>query len=126
MTFRVVIADDDPIQRKLVAIRFRTAGYDVTAVAADGQEALAMIRDTRPDAVISDVLMPILDGFELCKAVRSDVAIRSIPVFLITNTYVEVSDRELAKLSGARDLILRTPDLADVFVALAALRSTTA
>jgi CheY-like chemotaxis protein len=56
MTLRVVIADDDVIQRKLVVARFRNAGYEVTA-AADGQEALALIRESRPDVVVSDVLM---------------------------------------------------------------------
>jgi CheY-like chemotaxis protein len=121
MTQRLVIADDDAIQRKLVATRLRAAGYEVDPV-GDGAEVLARIREVAPFAVVSDVLMPNLDGFELCKAVRADPALRHIPVLLVTNSYVEHGDRDLAKLSGARDLILRTPDLADVLTALAALK----
>lgn len=121
MSQRLVIADDDAIQRKLVATRLRAAGYEVDAV-ADGSEVLARIREAAPFAVVSDVLMPNLDGFELCKAVRSDPALSHIPVLLITNSYVEHGDRDLARRSGARDLILRTPDLAEVIAALAGLK----
>jgi CheY-like chemotaxis protein len=114
---RVVLADDDAVQRKLVALRLTRAGYEVDA-AVDGQEALERAKAIRPDAIVSDVLMPRLDGFGLCMAVRGDADLASTPVVLITNSYLETSDRELARRTGASDLIVRTPDLAEVLAAL--------
>lgn len=120
---KLVIADDDPIQRRLVAAKLGVLGHQVTA-AADGEEALELIRRIRPDAVVSDVMMPKLDGFEMCRTARKDPDIASIPILLVTNSYVEAGDRQLALRSGARDLILRTPDLAAVTAALDALQTT--
>ncbi len=118
MTLRIVVADDDEVQRKLVVVRLTASGYRVMA-AADGTEALALIAEHRPDVVVSDVLMPGLDGFELCRAIRRDPALRDTPILLLTNSYVELSDRDLARRAGARDLILRTPDLSAILEALA-------
>ncbi len=120
MTVRLVLVDDDPIQRKLATRRLEMAGYQVT-VAEDGEQALALIRSSPPDAVVSDVVMPKLDGFGLCEAMRADPAIRHIPILLITNWSIDHSDRDLAKRSGARDLIERTPDFAEVCAVLATL-----
>ena len=110
---RVVLADDDPVQRKLVAYRLKKAGYEVIAT-ADGNEALARIREQRPDIVLSDVLMPGLDGFGLCVAVRNDPALATLPVLLITNSYLEAADRDPVRRAGAFDLMVRTPELRDV------------
>ena len=114
---RLVIADDDAVQRKLVKIRLQRAGYEVVP-AADGQDALERARELRPDAIISDVLMPNLDGFGLCVAVRNDPELRDTPVLLITNSYLEPADRELARRAGATDLVVRTPELREVMLAL--------
>jgi CheY-like chemotaxis protein len=119
---RLVLADDDITQRKLVAYRLQKVGYDVV-LAGDGDEALARIREVRPDAVVSDVLMPKLDGFGLCMAMRADPDLAAIPVLLITNSYVEAADHQLASRVGASDLIVRTPELAEVFAALTRLRA---
>jgi PAS domain S-box-containing protein len=114
---RLVVADDDPVQRKLTAFRLSRAGFEVTAT-ADGEDALASARALRPDAIVSDVLMPRLDGFGLCLAVRNDPAVASTPIVLLTNSYLETADRELAHRAGADALVLRTPELAELFTAL--------
>jgi CheY-like chemotaxis protein len=114
---RVVVADDDPVQRKLVAFRIQKVGFSVVA-AADGNEALDLVRRTPPDAVVSDVLMPGLDGFALCMEIRRDPALADIPVVLTTSSYVEPTDRDLARKAGAHDLVPRTPDLREVLEAL--------
>lgn len=114
---RILIADDDPVQRKLVAIRLTRAGYLVDA-AADGEQALELARKVRPDAIVSDVLMPRLDGFGLCVAVRNDPALAQTPILLVSNSYLEAQDRELARKAGADDLVVRTPELREVFAAL--------
>jgi PAS domain S-box-containing protein len=108
---RLVVADDDPIQLKLATFRLARLGFDVESV-ADGVSALAAIRRRIPDAIVSDVMMPELDGFGLAMALRQDPNTRSVPLVLVTSSYIESSDRTLARRAGANDLVLRTPDLA--------------
>ena len=88
--------------------------------APDGAAALESARKIRPSAILSDVMMPVLDGFALCQAVRNDPELCSTPLVLTTNTYVEVDDRELAKRVGADDLVIRTPELREAIDALVA------
>ena len=117
---RLVIADDDPMQLKLAQFRLTRLGFDVEAV-SDGLAALEAVRRRAPDVVISDVMMPELDGFGLAMAVRQDPILRAVPVLLLTSSYVDPADRELARRAGANDLVPRTPELAEL---LDSLRST--
>ena len=87
---RLVIADDDPIQLKLAAFRLGRLGFEVESV-SDGASALAAIRRRPPDAVVSDVMMPELDGFGLAMALRQDPELRSVPLVLVTSSYIEAS-----------------------------------
>lgn len=116
---RVLVADDDLVQRKLVAFRMQRVGFEVV-LAADGVEALEHVRRVKPDAVVSDVLMPRMDGFGLCMNLRSDERLASVPVILTTSSYVEASDRALALRVGASALVLRTPELTEVMETLRA------
>jgi CheY-like chemotaxis protein len=116
---RLVVADDDAVQRKLAAFRLENLGFEVTQ-AGDGLEALEKARTERPDALVSDILMPRLDGFALCMEVRRDPDLAALPVVLMTNSYVESADQDLARRAGANDMVLRTPDLQDVIASLRA------
>ena len=80
---RVVVADDDPGVVWFLADLLKTAGCQVHE-AFDGKEALELAYRTSPDLVISDILMPNLDGFSLCRALRRDVALRDTPVILLS------------------------------------------
>jgi DNA-binding response OmpR family regulator len=80
---RVVVADDDPGVVWFLADLLKTAGC-VVHEAFDGQQALELAYKTSPDLVISDILMPKLDGFSLCRALRRDVALRDTPVILLS------------------------------------------
>jgi CheY-like chemotaxis protein len=107
---RVVLAvDDDPKQLKLLATYLANLGFGVTT-ANDGAEALAKAETIFPDAVMSDVLMPRLDGFELCLAIRKHERLSKIPVVLLTNNYGDAADKQLAADIGANALVMRTPD----------------
>ncbi|HEV7555162.1 MAG TPA: response regulator, partial [Kofleriaceae bacterium] len=110
---RLVVADDDPMQLKLALFRFRRLGFAVEGV-GDGKAALAAVQRERPAALVADVMMPEIDGFELAIAIRQDPALSDLPVLLVTSSYVEDTDRELARRAGANDLVLRTPELSDV------------
>lgn len=80
---RVVVADDDPAVVWFLADLLKAAGCTVHE-AFDGQQALELAYETTPDLVISDILMPNLDGFSLCRALRRDVALRDVPVILLS------------------------------------------
>jgi PAS domain S-box-containing protein len=114
---RVLVVDDDATQAKLVAFRLSRLGFD-TVSARDGVEALRMARARRPDAIVSDIMMPGLDGFGLCAEVRRDPQLSSIPLVLMTNSYVDEPDRQLARTAGADEFVIRTPALAEVVEAL--------
>ena len=112
-----MLADDDPHQLKLTRFRLSALGFEVET-ANDGEEALAAARRSSPDVIVSDVMMPKMDGFALALAVRQDPALARTPLLLVSSTYLEDSDRELARRSGANDMLLRTPELAEVVGAL--------
>ncbi|MFT3697074.1 MAG: response regulator [Kofleriaceae bacterium] len=114
---RLVVADDDPIQLKLATFRLQRLGFEIESV-GDGAAALAAIRRRAPDAVVSDVMMPELDGFGLAMALRQDEKLRNVPLVLVTSSYIESSDRTLARRAGANDLVLRTPDLSNLIEVL--------
>jgi PAS domain S-box-containing protein len=107
---RVLVVDDDPVQRRLIRARLDLAGFDVT-LAKEGREALRLARRAPPDAVLSDVLMPGMDGFRLCQAMRRDPALARVPVVLLSSSYAEPADRDLAMKVGASALVERTPGL---------------
>jgi PAS domain S-box-containing protein len=114
---RLLIADDDPLQLKLATFRLGRLGFDIETV-PDGAAALEAVRRRRPDAIVSDVMMPQLDGFGLAMALRQEAEYKAVPLLLVTSSYIEPSDRELAHRAGANDLVLRTPELAELIEAL--------
>ncbi len=80
---RVVVADDDPGVTWFIADLLKTAGCRVFE-ALDGRTALELAYTHSPDLVVSDILMPELDGFALCRALKRDVALRDVPVVLLS------------------------------------------
>jgi PAS domain S-box-containing protein len=119
----LLIVDDDPLHRKLAQVWFSSAGFNVL-VASDGLAALELARSEHPAAIVSDVLMPGMDGFALCVAVRRDAKLADIPVVLNSSAYVEQADRDLAARVGANALLTKTESLEPVAAAvLAALKS---
>ncbi|MBI4492398.1 MAG: response regulator [Chloroflexi bacterium] len=122
---RILVAHDDPIQLKLLRIHLEQVGFRVTT-AGDGAEALEQARRSPPDAIVSDVLMPRLDGFRLCQAVRADQELAHVPVILVSAAYTEEEDQRLAQAVGASAFVLLTPDLRHVVESLLAnLREAT-
>ncbi len=115
---RVLVIDDEPLNLKLAALRLRNAGYEVET-ATSGEAGLEVARRWEPQAILADVLMPGMDGFSLCLAVRSDPRLAAVPVVLASSSYVEDPDRQLAAQVGASALVLRTGDLGEAAAALA-------
>ena len=96
----VLIVDDREADRKLLKMLLERNGYRVTA-AGDGVEALAAARSDRPDAIVSDVLMPNMDGFVLCHAWMQDAELRAIPFIFYTANLTSREDEHVATALGA-------------------------
>ena len=81
--FRILVVEDSPTQAENLKYRLEQQGYRVFE-APNGEEALTMIDQIRPAVIISDILMPKMDGFLLCKKIKSDENLKNIPVILLT------------------------------------------
>ena len=93
----VLLVDDERDIVELTRLRILSMGYNVI-VACDGEEAIEKVRKERPDLVLLDVKMPKLDGYQVCKIVKSDPELKNIPIILFTASsrhVMELSDRAL-------------------------------
>ena len=88
-TPRVLIVEDEPNIVLSLEILLHRAGYG-TLSAGDGDEALELIRRARPDVVLLDIMLPRRNGYEVCRAVKSDAALSFIPVIMLTAKGQEV------------------------------------
>jgi signal transduction histidine kinase len=119
---KFLIADDFPINLKLLRAGLESEGHHVVE-AANGVEALALLEQEHVDAVISDILMPSMDGFRLCREIRKSMKHYSdIPLILYTSTYDSFSDRALADSVGADAYILKPAPAAALISAVWAIR----
>jgi adenylate cyclase len=80
---RILIVDDNPTNVKVLQTRLAAEGYEVLT-AADGEEGLAAARQHTPDLILLDVMMPKLDGFEVCRRLRADAAFPFTPIIMVT------------------------------------------
>lgn len=101
----VLIVDDEPDATELVSYNLTQAGYSVLA-AKDGAEALEKARETKPDLILLDVMLPELDGMEVCKLLRNTAATAGIPIIMLTAKAAEV-DRVLGLELGADDYVTK-------------------
>jgi class 3 adenylate cyclase len=80
---RILVVDDTPANVHILQARLAAHGYDIVT-ATDGEEALAAVQETQPDLILLDVMMPKLDGFEVCRRLRGDPSVPFIPIILVT------------------------------------------
>jgi diguanylate cyclase (GGDEF)-like protein len=108
----LLIVDDDPFIARLLEIELRAAGYDVR-VASDGEQAMSVAREQCPDLVITDVMMPHVDGFELTRNLRQDPRTASVSIIMLTARGLSADKLEGFAI-GADDYIVKpfdTPEL---------------
>jgi len=107
---RILIVDDNEVNRDIIVTRLEAHGYE-TLQAADGVEALAAVSQHRPDLVLLDVMMPNIDGIEVCKRLKSDAALSFLPVILVT-AKVETKDVVAGLDAGADEYLTKPIDQA--------------
>jgi diguanylate cyclase (GGDEF)-like protein len=115
----VLVVDDDLDIAKFIEINLQLEGFDVR-VAHDGQEALDEIAVTMPDIVLLDVMMPRLDGVEVCRRLRADPATAHLPVIMLTAKSLS-ADKVVGLTAGADDYIIKPFDTLEL---VARVRST--
>ena len=111
----ILIVDDDPINLKLLRAQLEGEGHAVFD-AHDGVDALALLERQRVDAVISDILMPRMDGYSLCHEIRKHARLHDLPIIIYTSTYTSPGDQKLALDMGA-DKYLTKPVSVETLVA---------
>lgn len=96
---RILVVEDEESLLKLESILFTSKGYQVTGVRG-GVDALRSISQDRPDLVVLDIMLPDMDGFEVCRSIKEDPETRSIPVVMLT-AKKSSRDLEAGRVAGA-------------------------
>lgn len=111
---KVLAVDDNAHNRYLIEVLFKTRGDEVVS-AANGIEALEKLRQDHIDLIVSDILMPRMDGYRLCRECKRDDELKNIPFVFATSTYTDEKDEAFALSLGA-DAFIRRPIEADAFL----------
>ena len=106
---KILIVDDSQPDLYMLETLLKGNGYEVTT-ASNGVEALEKARHDPPALIISDILMPEMDGFTLCRLWKHDAALNRIPFVFYTATYTDSRDEELALSLGAEKFIVKPAD----------------
>lgn len=105
---RILVADDDPDILKFIEVNLTLEGFDLT-LAHDGEEALHLAIDEKPDLVLLDVMMPKMDGFEVCRRLRSDSRTSNLSIIMLTAKSMS-ADKVVGLTAGADDYIIKPFD----------------
>ncbi len=99
MSKKILLADDSITIQKVISITFSSPDYEITIV-DNGNDAIKKAGDVKPDIILTDIVMPGKNGYEVCDAVKGNPALQNIPVLLLTGAF-EAFDEQKAKQSGA-------------------------
>jgi len=102
---KILVVDDEPDAVELIEFNLKAAGYEV-ATATDGEEALKRARSITPQLIILDLMLPEVDGLEVCKILRRDPRTASVPIIMVTAKAGEI-DRVLGLELGADDYVTK-------------------
>jgi len=103
---RILVVDDIEVHRYMLETILKSGGYEVVST-ANGKEALEKLRSEGADMIISDILMPVMDGFQLCQEIRADNTLKYVPFIFYTATYTDEKDEEYALKLGADKFLLK-------------------
>lgn len=105
----ILIVDDDELSRNMLGLIVQNAGH-LVLTAADGAAALEVARSHMPELIITDVMMPTMDGFELCRQCKADPTLRQTPIVLYSSDYIDQQEQQLGlKLGACRYLLKPSP-----------------
>jgi CheY-like chemotaxis protein len=114
---KILIVDDVPANRRLLRAVLETQGFGVIE-ASNGVEGLALLEPESVNAIISDILMPDMDGYRFCEEVRRNKCFRHLPFIIYTSTYTSAADEKLALAMGADKYLKKPAPVAEITGAL--------
>ncbi len=112
MATKVLIAEDEEDVRDVMEMFLDSQGYEVET-AYDGLDALDRIRTWGPDVVLMDIMMPVMDGIEVCRQVKADEATKNIPIIMVSAAAKREKEAE-AREAGANGYILKPYEPAEL------------
>ena len=105
MKKRVLVVEDQRDNRQILHDLLTNAGFDIVE-AENGEEAIASAQASRPDLILMDIQLPILDGYEATRRLKADPDLKSIPIIVVTS-YALSGDQEKARLAGCDDYVAK-------------------
>jgi len=103
MSKRILVVEDQADNRQIIRDMLAATDYEITE-AEDGEQALAAVAKERPDLILMDIQLPIMDGYEVTRRIKADPALRSIPVIAVTS-YALSGEAEKACAAGCADYV---------------------
>ncbi len=103
MSKRILVVEDQPDNRQIIRDMLADTGYEI-AEAENGEEALAAIAKQRPDLILMDIQLPVMDGYAATRRIKSDPALKSIPVIAVTS-YALSGEEKKAREAGCDDYV---------------------
>ena len=103
MSKRILVVEDQEDNRQIIRDMLSATDYQITE-AENGEEALAAVAKQRPDLILMDIQMPIMDGYEATRRIKADPGLRSVPIIAITS-YALSGDEQKARAAGCDDYV---------------------
>lgn len=103
MKKRVLVVEDHEDNRQILRDLLGSAGFEIVE-AENGEEAVTLAETSRPDVILMDIQLPVLDGYEATRRIKADPRLQSIPVIVVTS-YALSGDEEKARLAGCDDYV---------------------
>jgi twitching motility two-component system response regulator PilG len=108
----VLVVDDSPTVRKIVQLTLQREHMQVVT-AADGLSALATVADVSPDLILLDIMLPRMDGYNICQVIRKNLAYRDLPIIMLSGKD-GIFDKMRGRLAGSSDYITKPFDSSDL------------
>ncbi len=105
---KVLLVDDEPDVLEMYTMRLEVTGYQVVT-ADDGEKALGLAKSEKPDLIILDLMLPKIEGFDVCRMLKFDDEYKNIPI-VILSALGQSSDRQKAMQAGADDYFIKPVD----------------
>src|SRR5574341_558644 len=112
---RILLVDDDPTTRRVMELMLQAQGYDDIVHASNGDEALQVMGEKRPDLVLLDVMLPGTNGYEVAARVKNDPATQGIPIIMVT-TLQDRQSRILGLRAGVEEFLPKPVDRVELAV----------
>ena len=104
MSKRILVVDDEADSRRILRDLLASTDYEMTE-AVNGEQALAAVAKQRPDLILMDIQMPVLDGYEATRRIKADPALKDVPIIVVTSYALSGGDEAMARAAGCDDFV---------------------